>query len=167
MHKLEQIDYIVPNVIMTSMSFMLLFHFGKLKIILRNSGWSAKIKFQLVFDRFQLFFTEDKIFPEKQPGVKIFVAAKTPKFISEIFPQLCASAPTKDMIICFPWTGLFFLFGVEKNSTSNWKKYSISLSANEVVECNRLKNTTNIFKHYCEKIKMSSNKVLEEELVIK
>ena len=167
MHKLEQIDYIVSSAHIACMPFILLFYFGKLKIILRNSGWSAKNKFQLVFIRFWLFFILDKIFPAQQPGVQIFVAVKAPESTSESFPQLCTSTPTKNTIISFPCTGLFFLFWSWKKFTSNWKKYSILLSANEVAECNQLKNKTNTVKHHYEKIKMLSNKVLEEELMIK
>ena len=50
-----------------------------------------------------------------------------------------AQAPTKKTIIFFPCAG--------------GKKYSIALSANEIVECNRLKNKTNTVKYRCEKSK--------------
>ena len=116
MHKLEQIDYIVSSAHIACMPFILLFYFGKLKIILRNSGWSAKNKFQLIFNRFWLFFTVDKIFPAQQPGVQIFVAVKAPESTSDSFPQLCASTPTKNTITSFPYTG-FFLFW-------SWKKFN-------------------------------------------
>ena len=72
-----------------------------------------------------------------------------------------------DMIICFlHWIAFSFL-ELKKIQLQTGKKYSILLSTNELAECNRLKNKTNTVKHHYEKIKMSSNKVLEEELVIK
>ena len=68
--------------------------------------------------------------------------------------QLCASAPTKNAIISFPWTRSFFSISELKNiQLQGGKNYLIVLSANEITECNQLKNKANTVKNRCEKSK--------------
>ena len=148
MHKLKQLDYIASSAHITPMPFILLVHFGKLKIILRNSGWSAKNKFQFIFNRCWLFFTADKIFCVAAWGsLHIFVAVKAPGHSppKKCFPNV--AQVHLNTISFFLVLDCFFFFGVEKNSTWNWKKIfnTIIISQNEVAECKRLKKQ----KHCC------------------
>ena len=90
------------------------------------------------------------------------------EFTSEIFPRTGKFLVLRkrtyyehNNFFSLPWNFLFH-FGVEKNSTSRRKKYSIVLSSNKIAECNQLKNKT--LSNITVRNQIVSSNVLEEEL---